>query len=71
LLATCGLKTGCAVDIHMSPEKPLRNHQPLAYQQAQVLAMRGGLKGNISSCLANPFYFQRLATKVFIQRLLA
>jgi len=33
----------------MSPEKPLRNHQPLAYQQAQVLAMRGGLKGNISS----------------------
>jgi len=26
----------------MSPEKPLCNHQPLAYQQAQVLAMRGG-----------------------------
>jgi len=28
------LKTCCAVDIHMSPQTPLRNNQPLAYQQA-------------------------------------
>jgi hypothetical protein len=41
----------------MSPKTPLRNNQPLAYQQARLLAMRGGVKGNISSCPANPFNF--------------
>jgi hypothetical protein len=51
----------------MSPETPLRNNQLLAYQQAQVLAMRGGLKGNISSCPANPFNFKRLAIKISVK----
>jgi hypothetical protein len=47
----------CGRHPHIPPETTLRNHQPLAYQQGQVLAMRGGLKGNISSCPANPFNF--------------
>jgi len=61
------LKTCRAVGIYMPPKTPLRNNQPLAYQQARLLAMRGGVKGNISSCPANPFNFQRLANKISVK----
>ena len=51
------LKTCRAVDIHISPDTTLRNNQPLAYQQTRMLARCGGIEGNISSYLANPFNF--------------
>jgi len=52
----------------MSPDTPLHSNQRLAYQQAQVLAMRGGVKGNISSCPANPFNFSAPSHNNFLSR---